>query len=230
MRYRIWSRLRPRSVAAFVWFQPLRSSACIDERPLQLARCRCRKPGEPRRPSGAPPRRRPFGNWSTAGAVALGEQHRALDRVAQLADIARHGARLASRSIAAGATPLNPLPELAALHTSTVEVDESGGHLPGRWRSGGSTMRHHVQPVAQVFDRKRPAPHLFVQVRGFVAATTRTSTRISAEPPTRLNAALPEEAEQLRLEQRHHLADLIEKHRPPVRRFGAARASGDRHP
>jgi hypothetical protein len=55
-----------------------------------------------------------------------------------------------------------------------------------------------------------------------VAAITRTSTRTSAAPPTRLNALLFQEPQQLGLKGRHHLADLVEEHGAAVGRFEQA--------
>ena len=49
-----------------------------------------------------------------------------------------------------------------------------------------------------------------------MAATTRTSTRMSADAADAPEGLLLEEPQQLGLQRRRHLADLVEKHRAAV--------------
>ena len=80
--------------------------------------------------------------------------------------------------------------------------------------------RQHVQAIEQVF-AEAPLTHFLLQVpvRGGDHAHVHVEVHRPADALERL---LLEKPQQLRLERRHHLADLVEKHRPAIGRFEQA--------
>ena len=137
----------PRSAAARVWFQPVRSSAwttsdrssCSRSMPAAGSSTR-----SPRRTAPAAAKREVAGGQR----VAFGQQHRALDGVAQLADVARPAVAPAAASCASGATPRTLLLELGVVGVD-VELDEPRD-VVGAVAQRRQHNRQHVEPVEEV--------------------------------------------------------------------------------
>ena len=83
--------------------------------------------------------------------------------------------------------------------------------LRSRSRSGGSSMRDDVEAIEEVL-AKAPGATSASRSR-LVAAMMRTSTSMVVGAADALEAALLEEPQQLRLQRRAELADLVEEQR-----------------
>ena len=83
--------------------------------------------------------------------------------------------------------------------------------------------REHVQPVEQVLAQLAAVDRLLADST-LVAAITRTSTDMFLPPAEAAEDALLQHAQQLHLRRRHHLGDLVEEQRAPVRQLEHAGA------
>ena len=151
----------PSSCAAWVWLPPQRSSACTTSVALELVRSSRRSGGswKPSTPLArrAAEHREVVGRRASAPSV---EQHRPLDRVAQLADVARP--RVAPRAPPArrATTPLHALLELAVEHVDEV-LDQQRDVAARARAAAAACIGSTLQPVVEVLaERALPSPLL----------------------------------------------------------------------
>jgi hypothetical protein len=149
--------------------------------------------------------------------VSLGEQHRALDGVAQLAHVPGPGVALERRQRVPG-DALDLLAELLIEQLDVVGDQQANVVAPLSQRR--QRHRHHVEAVEQVL-AELALLHFLLQgsVRGGNDAHVDLNIRGAADALERL---LFEEAQELGLEQGHHLADFVEEYRAAVGRFQQA--------
>ena len=86
-----------------------------------------------------------------------------------------------------------------------------------RSRSGGTSTVEHVEAVEQVFAKRTFADHFFQVAVGRAEDPHVDLDLTIATDPT--EAAIVEEAQQLGLQVRRHLADFVEKYRALVGQF-----------
>ena len=146
-----------------------------------------------------------------------GEDHRALDDVLQLADVAGPVIR-AERGHGRLTDPAERLPDLARGLARAVLGEERDvlGPLPQRRHPD----REHVEPEEEV-GAEPPLAHRFLQVpvRGRYHAGVRPQRLAAAHP---LELALLQHAQQGDLDRRRQLAHLVEEDRAPGRQLEAA--------
>ena len=187
--------------------RPTRAPAGLGQRARQVDLAP-RIARRPRRTSSSEPRFR----WCGRIAVVVGQDHRALDAVLQLAHVARPAVG-AQRGPARRRRSASPACSSRG-RTARRSAARAAGCPPRRSRSGG-TVIGNTERRKNRSSRKRRAATAARRLR-LVAATTRTSTRTVAVPPTRSNVALLERAQDLGLQRQRQVADLVEEDRAAV--------------
>ena len=158
----------------------------------------------------------------------LGVDHRALDghdqplhAVPQLADVARP--RVVAEDAHGGAGDLLGLAAVPRAGPLEEVLDEQGdvvAPLAERGHAEGDDVEAVVQVLAQLALGDQPVD---VLVGGDHEPDVERDQRLAAEPA---HLALLEDAEQVDLGLGHHLADLVEEQRAPLRHLEPARPSG----
>ena len=149
------------------------------------------------------------GRWSGVMTSARSaQQHGPVDDIAQLADVARPGVAAQERE-GVGRNCGSPPTQLAghlAGEASRKRLDLRRGA-----RAAGGISR--VMPLSRKYRslRNPPASMACCRLR-LVAETNLTSTARLVTPPTRIKRAGLDHAQQLGLQGRGQLADLVEKH------------------
>ena len=197
-----------------VWFQPLRSSACTTN---ERSHCSRSIPltgsSTASRCADNPTEREVF----IRQLVALGEEHRPFHRVSQLAHVARPAIRLQTGH-RGGRDVRDALTEFGVVEVD-VEIDELWD-VAGPLTQRGKGDRHDVEAIIQI-GAEPPLLDLVLEIaiRGGNDADIHMDVRGAADP---LECLLFQKPQQLGLQQRHHLADFVEKDRAAVRRFNQA--------
>ena len=149
--------------------------------------------------------------------LAVAHEHRALDRVLELADVARP---VIAREHVDGRRrdPLDVLPVLDRVLREEVVGQQHDVRLPLAKRRRED--REHVQPVEQVLAERAGRHQLFERpVGGRDEAHVDADAVRAAEP---LDLALLQRAQQLHLRRHVHVADLVEEQRAALGQLEAA--------
>ena len=146
--------------------------------------------------------------------------------VLQLAHVARPGDSAQARQRRVG-RPARRRAALVRGASLAMKCATRRGMSSLRSRSGGTVHGHDVQPVEEVLAeapgaRPRPARSRWV------AETTRTSTLIGLLAADALELLLLQHAQQLELQRRRHVADLVEEQRALVGQLEAPELALDR--
>ena len=139
----------------------------------------------------------------------------ALDRVLELAHVARPAVARSAAASASGAKPVDRLAGGVAQRRRR-KCSASSGMSSGRSRSGGIVDRDDVEPVVEVLAE---AP-----LRDFRSSRSRlrrrddahVDARASALPPTRRTRRSCRTRSSFDLHRRRHVADLVEEQRAAV--------------
>jgi len=174
-----------------------RRSRAIARRRAAPARCRRRGPGDPGRSSGPISLPRAQEPW------------RALEGIGELADVARPTDRRAAGRRAAGAKRQRARAGCAR-HGRASAWSISASRSSGRSRSAGRRTPTTFQAEVQVLRGKRPSRTLALEVAVGGGDQPRVDRHGGATADA-LEAVLLGEAQQLGLQIRRELADLVEK-------------------
>ena len=148
---------------------------------------------------------------SRPSALARIEQR--LERVLELAHVARPGV-LEERPQRAPAGGTRSACRARRLKRAT-KCSTSSGRSSRRSRSGGSWIGEHAQPVVEVAP-ERAAPRPCAQRSRLTAATTRTSTRRSALPPSGRTSRSWTTRRSFAWSDERQVLDLVEEERAAV--------------
>ncbi len=139
---------------------------------------------------------------------AAGDDRRVLDRVAQLADVARPGAGAEFVEQLRGEPGVGGIGEAGRRRKCSARA----GMSSRRSRSGGTWIG---KTLRRKYRSSRNWPAAMSSPSGrFVAASTRMSVGRGRESPTGVNDAVLDDPEQLHLEIGRDVAHLVEQHRP----------------
>ena len=159
--------------------------------------------------------------WRSRGEVLRRSMRRrcadddgALDRVLQLAHVARPAVVRQPRQSVVGVKPSIVLP-FSLRVADRGRLRRAAGMSSRRSRSGGSSSDDDVEPVVEILAEAALLRSRSSRSR-LVAAITRTSTLIVCVAADALELALLEDAQQLGLDRRRDLADLVEEQRAAV--------------
>ena len=147
-------------------------------------------------------------------SLRVGEQHRALDDVSQLAHVARPSVLLEQR-VRRRARPDDAFPEFCIEGVDKI-FDEQEDIL-GVGAQGRNGNWQYVQTVIEIATEAPLGDLLFeIAVRRRDHADVDANVLSPADP---LERFLLEKAQQLRLQRGYHLADLVEKDGAPISRL-----------
>ena len=157
-------------------------------------------------------------------AVAVGEQHRAFDHVAELAHVARPSVGL-QECVGGRRRSEHPLPELGIERVDEVLHEER--HIVDVRPQGRDDDGQHVQPEEEI-----GAEVVFLDFLLEIPVGGRNHPDIDADirrAADALEALFLEESQQLRLQRGRHLADFVEEDRAAVGHLQQALSSACAH-